>query len=340
MNNLQNLTQEIINAVYGQQDAVKQLKNERTLESHFEAMDEYERAINVLAMNNRGDRFEEIENEDGSVDKKWFRGRDKADARELWNGRLQYTMYKAESDRYTEKKAPAKATIKASIKNLPTTKEYKAVASNKEFKPSLGNIATYKVVTYRFYQKAIVLDLIDADKIHDTYLRRESQEDSPEIIHLVFRYMPYNKKGQPNPYDGLTQLREFLHSQKFIVEQNPSNIKEALDMLTGQTVNFPSFFSLNLTSKSDLMTIYSVYGDFTDYEREFSEKDTSEYQSISEFTPVDADAFETENLKQEIYSKDSFENLRSNIIKYECHKEFRVSIPTDYTHLIISQMFD
>jgi hypothetical protein len=338
MTTLQNLTQEIINAVKGQQEAVTHLNNERTLQAHFDAYDSFDRAINVLAMNNKGDRFEEIENEDGSVEKKWLRKRGMANPKELWNGRIQYTLYKSDTDMFAPKKSPAKASIKASIKSLPQAREFKSVALNAEFKPQLGNITTYKVEGYKFYQKAIVIELVDADKIHDTYLRRESQDETPEIIHLVFRYMPFNKKGQPNPYDGITQLRNFLYSQKFIAEQNPSNIRQALDILTGNTVNFPSFYSLNLTSKSDLMTVFSVYGEFSDFEREFSEKDTSEYQMISEFSPVDADSFEFENLSQEIYNTDSCKRGNGIVINYDCHKEFRQNLPLEYNH--ISAIFD
>lgn len=335
--NTSTLTQNIINAIYGQQDAVKALSNERTLESHFNAIDRFEQAINILAMNNKGDRFTEVENEDGSVDRKWFRGRDKANGKELWNGRLQYTMYRSESEKYEQKKAPATATIKASIKNLPDRTIGNKAVSNKEFKPSFGNISTYKVVNYHFYKKAIVLDLVDADEIRTTYLKRESQDDSPEIIHLVFRYMPFDRTGKPNRFDGITQLRDFLHSQKFIVSQNPASLRDALNILVGYTVNFPSFFSINLTSKSDLMTVYSVYGDFTDYEREFSEKDTSEYQSISDFESSDSDSFEYEDLQQVIFNRSSNDKLK-DIIKYECHKEFTESLPLRYSH--VSAIFD
>lgn len=268
--NTQKLTQDIINAINGKVEGTQHLANERTLESHFEAIDRFEQSINILAMNNLGDRYHEVENEDGSTKRVWNRGRATADKRELWNGRIQYTMYKSETEKYESKKAPATATIKASIKNLPDRAIGNKTVSDKEFKPSLGSVSSYKVVNYHFYHKAIVLDLVDAEKERTTWQNRELEESHPEIIHLVFRYAPFDRTGKPNKFDGITQLRDFLHSQKFIVSQNPSSVKEALNILVGYTVNFPSFFSINYTSKSDKMTVYSVYGDFTDFDREFS----------------------------------------------------------------------
>lgn len=352
------IAQDIINAINGKVEGTQALANERTLESHFNAIDRFEQSINVLAMNNLGDRYHEVENEDSTTKRVWNRGRATADKRELWNGRIQYTMYRSESAKYEQRKAPATATIKASIKNLPDRTIGNKSVSDKEFKPSLGNISTYKVVNYHFYKKAIVLDLVDADEIRTTYLKRESQDDSPEIIHLVFRYMPFDRTGKPNRFDGITQLRDFLHSQKFIVSQNPASLRDALNILVGYTVNFPSFFSINLTgaddshiitkngehktfkrnrSNSDLMTVYSVYGDFTDYEREFSEKDTSEYQNISDFESSDSDSFEYEDLQQVIFNPSSNDKLK-DIIKYECHKEFTESLPLRYSH--VSAIFD
>ena len=321
--NTQNLTQEIINAIYGQQDAVHHLNNERTLESHFDAIDSFERAINVLAMNN--------------LAKKSF---EKAPAQksDLWNGRLQYTMYKSESAKYEPKTDAPKASIKASIKNLPQPRQYNTtVDSSKEFKSVQNNTKGYRVAGYHFFQKAIVLNLVDADKESREYLLRNEQDSNEEIIHLVFRYMPFDRFGRPNKYDGITQLRDFLKSQKFIVSQKPASLKDALNILVGYTVEFPSLFSYNFTSRSDLLTVYTVYGDFESFEREFSEKDTSEYQSISDFVESDSDSFEYENLQQVIFNNTS--NFKQgNIIKHECHKEFTMSLPLEYSH--ISAIFD
>jgi hypothetical protein len=135
MTTLQNLTQAIINEVNGKIEATTHLNNERTLESHFEAIDRFEQSINVLAMNNKGNRFTEVENEDGTTKRVWNRGRATADKRELWNGRIQYTMYKSETEKYESKKAPATATIKTSIKNLPDRTLGHKTVSDKEFKP-------------------------------------------------------------------------------------------------------------------------------------------------------------------------------------------------------------
>ena len=338
MNNLQNLTQDIINAVYGKQDAVTHLANERTLDSHFEAVDNFDRAINVLAMNNLGDRYTEVEKEDGSVEKKWFRTKESADKRDLWNGRIQYTMYKSETEKYLPKQNAPKAKIKATIKNLPTPRKFEGVVdSTKEFKPTVATTKGYRVAGYHFYQKAIVLDLVDSDKESREYLLRNESDSNEEIIHLVFRYMPFDRYGRPNKYDGITQLRTFLQSQKFIVSQKPASLKDALNILVGYTVEFPSIYSYNFTSKSDLLTVYTVYGEFESFEREFSDKKSAEYQSISEFVDSDKDSFEYEQIQQVIFNNTS--NFKQgNIIKHECHKEFTESLPLAYNH--IGYIFD
>lgn len=291
MTTLQNLTQDIINVVYGQQDAVLHLNNERTLKSHFDAIDNFDRAINVLAMNNVSDRYHEVER-NGQVQTRRIVGKESANKTELWNGKIQYTMYKSESAKYEPKKDAPKASIKASIKNIPSHREFKGtVDASKEFKPSKQSFKSYTVQNYHFYNKAIVLELTDPDKEWVARQRRELTEKNPEVIHLVFRYAPFTRTGKPNPYDGITQLRDFLKSQKFITSQMPSTLREALDLLVGYTVDFPSIFSYNYTGsdvaniitkdgkhikkstrtgKSDLLTVYSVFGDFTDFEVEFS----------------------------------------------------------------------
>ena len=149
--------------------------------------------------------------------------------------------------------------------------------------------------------------------------------------------MPFTRTGKPNPYDGITQLRDFLKSQKFLVSQKPSNLKEALDFIVGYTIEFPTLYSFNYTRKSDLLTVFTVYGEFETFEREFSAKDTSEYQMISDFFESDKDSFEYESLSQEIYNKDSNFVLK-DIIKYDCHKEFTESLPLTYSH--IGYIFD
>ena len=330
--NTSTLTQDIINAINATNDLARQNRNERTLESHFNAMDNFELSLNVLAMNNRGDRYIEVEKEDGTTKKVWHNSRACADKRELWNGKIQYAMYKSESAKYEPKKAPATASIKASIKNLPQPRQYNTnVELSKEFKPSLASTKGYRVAGYHFFQKAIVLDLVDADKESREYLLR-NDESNEEIIHLVFRYMPFNRFGKPNKYDGITQLRSFLQSQKFIVSQHPTSLKDALNILVGYTVEFPQLYSYNFTSKSDLLTVYTVYGDFESFEREFSDKTSAEYQSISEFAPVDADCFEHEDLQQVICNPSS--NFKQgSIIKHECHKEFAESLPLAYNHI-------
>lgn len=257
--NISTLTQDIINAVINtdvEMDVMLQASRSRQIERIEKSRESFETAINVLAINNSSDRnFKKA----------------CANKSDLWNGRIQYTMYKSDTEKLQPMQDAPKASIKASIKHIPSSRKFEGVAdSSKDFKPSLKSFKSYTVENYHFYNKAIVLELTDPEKARESYQNRELAEKNPEVIHLVFRYMPFTRTGKPNPYDGITQLRDFLKSQKFLVSQNPSNLREALDILVGYTVDFPNIYSYNNTTKSDLLTVYSVYGDFSQFEVEFS----------------------------------------------------------------------
>jgi hypothetical protein len=337
MNNLQNLTQDIINAVINadvEMDVMLQASRNRQLERIEKSRESFETAINMLASNNVGDRYVEVE-KDGEVRLQRKVGKASANRNELWNGKIDYCMYKSDIDKYLPKQDKPTATIKA-IKRLPKVHDFKGfVDSSKEFKPSLKATSTYKVLNYRFYNKAIVLEVADVEKERTAYQNRELVEKNSENIHLVFRYEPLTRTGKPNPYDGITQLRNFLHSQKFIVAQKPATVKEALDLLVGYTVDFPQIYSYNSTTKSDYLTVYSVFGDFSELDEQFSES-KQEYQKISDYYLIDKDCFGYETIKPEVYQKQS--TKYNPIISYDCHKEFTQQLPLAYSH--IGYIFD
>lgn len=258
MTNYKEMTQEIINAIYGQQDAVAHLSNERTLDSHFDAIDRFEESVNVLAMNNRSDRN--------------FK-RACANKTELWNGKIQYTMYKSESDKYLPKKSASTASIK--VKNfskkstyIPTTErvdiDYSALKPN-------SSLNYYTVVSYRIFKKAVILEVLDPDHESDARQNRELPEKNPQTLHIVFKYEPLTKTGQINPYDGLTQLKSFLKKQKCVTTTEPTTLGDALQALVGNTVDFGVVYPYNYTTKSDNLTVFSVFGDFESFEEQFAE---------------------------------------------------------------------
>lgn len=267
---LQELTQNIINEVNGKVEGTIALANQTSLERHFDAIDRFEQGINILAMNNRGDRY--TESEDGSRIVRIV-GRDKADKSELWNGRLQYTMYKSESDKYLPRKKASVASIK--VKSFPKTATY--MHDNERTDIDYANLPTnaqlnyYSVVSFKVYKKAVILEVLNHDREKDAVQNRELPESHPQPLHIVFKYEPLTKNGQINPYDGLTQLKDFLKRQKCVTTTNPQTLRDALESLVGNTVDFGTIYPYNYTEKSDRLTVFSVFGEFDDFERQFAE---------------------------------------------------------------------
>lgn len=152
----------------------------------------------------------------------------------------------------------------------------------KDYKPSNSSFETVRVVDYRIYHKAIVLEVAsaDAERItgyfddmineynakRDVYFDVDTRNES--TYHVVFRYEPFDRFGKPNKYDGIMQLRNFLNQQKFITEQKPVRVGEYLEILKGNKVNLPLSMVYNYTEKSDKLTVYKVYGNFEEFDKE------------------------------------------------------------------------
>lgn len=178
------------------------------------------------------------------------------------------------------------------FKSLPkaTYIPSKPTVTGKESKPN-ADVNTFKILDYKIYHKAIVLEIVDADIERNEYIERNTHEVNVLTQHLVFRYQPFTRAGKPNPYDGIMQLQNFLKGFKFITESKPSTIKEALEILKGYTVNLPNAMAFNYsgsdncniitkdgehkkvntkTGKADNLTVYTVFGDFDEFERQFA----------------------------------------------------------------------
>ena len=182
----------------------------------------------------------------------------------------------------------AKASIKE-YKSLPKASylPQKPIASTTDYTPKYTSYQTVKVVGYKMYKKAIVLDVLQQNEIRPSFRydelvengydrnsyhdidSRNTDESKMMVQHIVFRYVPFDRFGKPNPYDGIKQLRDFLHSQKFIASQNFIKVKDALDLLVGYTVDIPNVIPYGYTQRNDFLTVYSVFGDFENFENEF-----------------------------------------------------------------------
>ena len=189
------------------------------------------------------------------------------DEEERWNAIIASAPHQTSAN---SKKQVAKVR---QVKKLPSAtyiiEDKRQVA---EYNPRNDYSRDYVVVDYRVYRKAVVLELQTDNR--EAYLNRQTPESNKLSTYLVFRYQPIGKDGKPNPYDGLTQLKDFFKAQKFITENNPSTLKQALELLKDELVTVPSAYEFNLTSKSDFLTVYTVFGDFDLLDIEFTKEAT------------------------------------------------------------------
>lgn len=232
----------------------------------------------------------------------------------------------------------------------------------------------YSILNYRVYKRAVILDIIpveDRKELHgfdEVYTQkvtesidhsRDTEELNTLVSHLVFVYEPFDKYGKPNKYDGFTQLKDWLKSMKCVTSTNPATLGDALNAIVGQTLPIPrataftysgSDFSniitkdgkhkrlASKTGLSDLATVFTVFGDFDDFERAFANVEHIEYQSITEFFLKDKDENGKvipdtyEFIPSEVYAKPSTA-IGSSIIKHDCHKEFKTSLPLELNHI-------
>lgn len=220
------------------------------------------------------------------------------------------------------------------------------------------NFNFYKVENYKVYKMAVVLDVRSVDDIQskkwfdDLALglqkegidkSRDEQDNEQIFIHLVFRYQPITITGKPNPYCGINQLKNWLKSQDFIQSQSPATLKDALEILKGSTVSIPNAMAFNYSTKSDNLTVYTVFGDFDHFTESF-DTSTQEYHLISEYEMKDKDENgkvikdSYESITPEVYAKSSKINGVYGLISYDCHKDFVQELPLAYNH--IDAIFD
>jgi hypothetical protein len=362
MNNFKDFLTSVVNEV-ASQNAVEELRK-HSLEDMFEILDNTEQAINVLAMNNIGDR-RKVDDE-GKVTYLVQRG--SASPKELWNGKLTHTMYASDEQRLlaTERKPKAKsrAVIRSNVKHgssyieKHTNKSSSTTYTSTQILSADGktpiytsDAKMYTVTNFKVYKMAVVLDITPVDSFSskkwfdDEILglqkegidhSRDEQDESQNFMHLVFRYAPLTSTGKPNPYCGLTQLKNWLKSQDFIQRQAPATLKDALEILKGSTISIPNAMYFNYSTKSDLLTVYTVYGDFDHFTESFEPQTKQEYHSISEFILRDLDSETSESLNQEVYAKIS--TKITPILTYDCHKEFSTQLGLEYNH--IGSIFD
>ena len=270
------------------------------------------------------------------------------------------------------------ATPSASTTLYDSYNIYMADGKTKVYSPTIN---FYHILGYKVYRRAVVLEIVSADdrkvyngfdevitqKVSEGVDHSRDEEDKNTLTsHLVFVYEPFDKLGKPNRYDGFTQLKTWLKSMKCVTDTQPASLGDALKAIVGQTISIPRAFSYSesssdysniitkdgkhkrlasKTGKSDELTVYTVFGDFELFDRNFSDESAIEYQNISEYSDrydLDDDGnkipetFEVLTSETYIIGNDraSYDNRNSEVIKYDCHKELRKVRPTApvYTH--------
>ena len=254
-----------------------------------------------------------------------------------------------------QKKLPKGSYIPAKPSKSTTTYDrynvYKKV-NGKDVKINTQSLTNYLVSDIREYKKALVLDLLPVETraskryYDDVVLQKESNEvdrtrDKEELnaLHTYYVFRDEQLTG-----DGIQQLKQFLHSQKFVEEQLPSTpitVREASKFLIGHVIGLPraEFFNFSASTDNNYVFITNDIDTFDDIYRE----DTGcGYQLISEYIERDKDKEghiipdTYESLPSEVYAKPS--TAIGNIIKYECHKEFATRLPLELAH--VSNIFD
>lgn len=291
------------------------------------------------------------------------------------SGKLTHTFYKAESDRLEreyggKRDVTPRACIKVrkDAKGLPkgsyisdskakvvntTYDSYRIYKADGKTPIYSTQVNFYSILNYRVYKRAVILDILpveDRKELHgfdEVYTQRvtesvdhsrDSEELNTMVSHIVFVYEPFDKFGRPNRYDGFTQLKDWLKSMKCVTSTDPATLRDALNAIVGQTITIPHAFAYNYSSKCDGLTVYTVFGEFDDFDRAFANVEDFNYQLISEYSFRDKDKNGKvipdtyESLPSEVYAKASTA-IGSSIIKHDCHKEFRTSLPLELNHI-------
>lgn len=148
---------------------------------------------------------------------------------------------------------------------------------------NVGN--TYKVIDYKIFQKAIVLEVASMDNkrvngrfeevndnydnLRNSYFDIDNRNKDKNTFHIVFTYQTL-ENGKEAEYSGVNQLRNWLKTQKFIMEQKPERIKDAVAMLKDEIITLPYASMFTYSKEDDKHYVYTVFGDFDTYEYELS----------------------------------------------------------------------
>lgn len=207
-------------------------------------------------------------------------------------------LWKADMPKKEVKESNKKVVIKPKFKK--TRKTFKGIpegtyipetpqVSEVEYKPTLKDFNDYMVLDYTIYRYAVVIEVVDAYSVRSSYNNRELEEKNQLTTKIVFRYQPWTVTGKPNPYDGFTQMKDWLKTLPCVTSTEPTTIKEALEALVGNVVNIPNVTPYNYagsdtshavikgevktfnrnTKTSDKLTVFSVFGDFDTFANEF-----------------------------------------------------------------------
>jgi hypothetical protein len=185
----------------------------------------------------------------------------------------------------------AKASYIPSKPSASTTKfdRYNIYAPNGKDKIYNQNVSAFKVVDFKKFKKAVVLDIIPVDQKREYRSFEEAQnlkmytsdnsfdreEVNQLVTHLVFIYDP-NKDGSMNPNDGISQLVSFLTTQTFVMNQidksKPMKADEVLPLLVGEVINLPSARTHTFTKDCDNFYTFKVFEDYDLFAEQFLNK--------------------------------------------------------------------
>lgn len=245
-------------------------------------------------------------------------------------------------------KSLPKASYIPSTPSKSTTKydQYNIYMADGKTKINNQSLTNYYVSDVREYKKALVLDLLPVENrsskryFDDVVLQKEFNEvdntrnkEELNALHTYYIFRDEQLKG-----DGIQQLKQFLHSQKFIKEQLPSTpitVREASKFLIGHVVGLPRAEFFNFSDSTDNNFVF-ITNDIETFEDVYREDTKGGYQLISEYIERDKDENGKvipdtyESLNREVYAKPM--SAIGTIMKYECHKEFRQRDEFDAMH--------
>lgn len=197
-------------------------------------------------------------------------------------------------------KNPSKASVKKGYSvgkgtYIPSTPYIAKGTEN--YVPKYTSANTYKVVDYQILQRAIVLEVVSLDNrrvsgrfeevadnydaMRDMYFDVDTRNKDKNTFKVVFTSKRL-QNGQEDKYSGVYQLREWLKTQKFIMEQKPERIRDAVEMLVGEVITLPHASMFTYSEEDNFHNVYTVFG-----ESDFIDDDFTNNEKVDKYVKVE-----------------------------------------------------